>query len=74
MMMSEATGRDEIPAADADKTPGLKGRVKRMKSIASYKPLSRGQALIEFSLVLPVLFLLIVNVVNFGGSFTPGSR
>src|SRR3954471_20197737 len=26
-----------------------------------------GQALIEFALVLPLLFLLIVNVVNFGG-------
>jgi Flp pilus assembly protein TadG len=28
---------------------------------------SRGQALIEFALILPLLFLLIVNVVNFGG-------
>src|SRR5437899_7182615 len=28
-----------------------------------------GQALIEFALVLPLLFLLIVNVVNFGGLF-----
>jgi Flp pilus assembly protein TadG len=28
---------------------------------------SRGQALIEFALVLPLLFLLIVNVINFGG-------
>lgn len=28
---------------------------------------SRGQALIEFALVLPVLFLLVINVVNFGG-------
>ncbi|HJT89659.1 MAG TPA: TadE/TadG family type IV pilus assembly protein [Bryobacteraceae bacterium] len=27
----------------------------------------RGQALVEFALVLPLLFLLIVNVVNFGG-------
>jgi Flp pilus assembly protein TadG len=26
-----------------------------------------GQALIEFALILPLLFLLIVNVVNFGG-------
>ena len=30
---------------------------------------SRGQALIEFALILPILFLLIVNVVNFGGMF-----
>ena len=28
---------------------------------------SSGQALIEFALVLPLLFLLIVNVINFGG-------
>src|SRR2546426_7791946 len=28
-----------------------------------------GQALIEFGLVLPLLFLFIVNVVNFGGFF-----
>ena len=28
---------------------------------------SRGQALIEFALILPLLFLLIVNVINFGG-------
>lgn len=30
---------------------------------------SRGQALIEFALSLPLLLLLIVNVVNFGGFF-----
>jgi Flp pilus assembly protein TadG len=30
---------------------------------------SEGQALIEFALILPLLFLLIVNVVNFGGFF-----
>src|SRR5690348_15815728 len=29
----------------------------------------RGQALVETKLVLPLLFLLIVNVVNFGGLF-----
>ena len=29
----------------------------------------RGQALIEFALILPLLFLLVVNVVNFGGLF-----
>src|SRR3954447_13902858 len=28
-----------------------------------------GQALIEFSLLFPLLFLLIANVVNFGGFF-----
>ena len=28
-----------------------------------------GQALIEFALVFPLLFLLIVNVINFGGMF-----
>lgn len=31
------------------------------------KTSSRGQALIEFALVLPMLFLLVINVVNFGG-------
>ncbi len=30
---------------------------------------AQGQALIEFALVLPLLFLLILNVVNFGGLF-----
>ncbi len=30
---------------------------------------AHGQALLEFALVLPLLFLLIVNVVNFGGMF-----
>jgi hypothetical protein len=30
---------------------------------------SQGQALIEYILVLPLVFLLIVNVVNFGGFF-----
>lgn len=30
---------------------------------------NRGQALIEFILVLPMLFLLILNLVNFGGFF-----
>ncbi len=30
---------------------------------------TRGQSLIEFALVVPVLFLLILNVVNFGGFF-----
>jgi Flp pilus assembly protein TadG len=30
---------------------------------------SEGQALIEFALVLPMVFLLIVNTVNFGGFF-----
>jgi hypothetical protein len=29
----------------------------------------RGQALLEFALVLPLLLLLIINVVNFGGLF-----
>ena len=38
----------------------LNGRIRR-------RTLDRGQALIEFALVLPVLFLLVINVVNFGG-------
>ncbi len=34
-------------------------------------PRSRGagQSLVEFALVLPLLFLLIVNAINFGGFF-----
>jgi len=30
---------------------------------------SRGQALIEYALILPLVFLLIVNLINFGGFF-----
>src|SRR5207248_2025183 len=30
---------------------------------------NRGQALVEYALILPLIFLLIVNVVNFGGFF-----
>jgi hypothetical protein len=30
---------------------------------------AKGQALVEFALILPLLFLLIVNAVNFGGFF-----
>jgi hypothetical protein len=37
-----------------------------MKTIPKRMRTRRGQALIEFSLVLPLLFLLIVNVINFG--------
>jgi Flp pilus assembly protein TadG len=40
-----------------------------MKPIKNRRELSRGQALIEFALVLPLLFLLIVNVINFAGFF-----
>src|ERR1019366_2241791 len=38
-----------------------------MKPIPKSHRSSSGQALIEFALILPLLFLLIVNVVNFGG-------
>src|ERR1019366_4227819 len=31
---------------------------------------NKGQALIEFALILPLLFVLVVNVVNFGGLFS----
>jgi Flp pilus assembly protein TadG len=37
-----------------------------MKPIPKRMRTRSGQALIEFSLVLPLLFLLIVNVINFG--------
>ena len=35
----------------------------------SRQQFTEGQALIEFALLLPLLFVLIVNVVNFGGFF-----
>ena len=37
-----------------------------MRPIPKRMRTRKGQALIEFSLVLPLLFLLIVNVINFG--------
>lgn len=40
---------------------------KAMRAILSKRRSSPGQALIEFALILPLLFLLIVNVINFGG-------
>src|SRR5665811_2013729 len=42
-------------------------RHRRMKPIPKRHRSSSGQALIEFALILPLLFLLIVNVINFGG-------
>jgi Flp pilus assembly protein TadG len=38
-----------------------------MKRSSSRRRCSGGQALIEFALVLPLLALLVINVVNFGG-------
>ena len=38
-----------------------------MKPIPKRTRTRSGQALIEFSLMLPLLFLLVVNVINFGG-------
>jgi len=40
-----------------------------MKFRLSPKPRHAGSSLVEFALLLPLLFLLIVNVVNFGGFF-----
>jgi Flp pilus assembly protein TadG len=42
---------------------------KRLKSFLNRATETKGQALIEFALSLPLLFLLILNVVNFGGFF-----
>ena len=39
------------------------------KRFLSHLPAAHGQALIEYILLLPLIFLLIVNVVNFGGFF-----
>jgi Flp pilus assembly protein TadG len=38
-----------------------------VKSAGSTRQPRKGQVLLEFALVLPLMFLLIVNVVNFGG-------
>lgn len=38
-----------------------------MQQISARKRSKSGQALLEFALILPLLFLLIINVVNFGG-------
>jgi Flp pilus assembly protein TadG len=40
-----------------------------MKPIKNRRELSRGQALVEFALMLPLMLILIVNVVNFAGFF-----
>ena len=46
-----------------------RGRADRMKRVrhSSGSGASAGEALIEFALILPMVFLLIVNAVNFGG-------
>ncbi|HWB33615.1 MAG TPA: TadE/TadG family type IV pilus assembly protein [Acidobacteriaceae bacterium] len=42
---------------------------KQLQSFFSRLGETKGQALIEYILVLPMLFLLVLNVVNFGGFF-----
>jgi Flp pilus assembly protein TadG len=46
--------------------------MKRLKAFDRFSqrfPRNQGQALIEYVLMLPLIFLLIVNAVNFGGFF-----
>ena len=50
-----------LPAEAIDK--------KQLQSFLSRVLDTKGQALVEYILILPVLFLLIINVVNFGGFF-----
>jgi Flp pilus assembly protein TadG len=40
-----------------------------MKPVSASRSRSHGQALIEFMLIFPMLFLLIVNAINFGAFF-----
>ena len=40
-----------------------------MKPVSASRSRSKGQALIEFMLIFPMLFLLIVNAINFGAFF-----
>jgi hypothetical protein len=40
-----------------------------MKPVSASRSRSRGQALIEFMLIFPMLFLLIANAINFGAFF-----
>jgi Flp pilus assembly protein TadG len=59
--------RDDYPAQEADlKT--FKGFIKNLQA-DNHLHAQSGQALIEYILLLPMVFLLVVNIVNFGGFF-----
>jgi Flp pilus assembly protein TadG len=59
--------RDDHPAKEADMKT-LKSFIKNLHADNNLHAQS-GQALIEYILLLPMVFLLVVNVINFGGFF-----
>jgi Flp pilus assembly protein TadG len=70
----------ETPGSRGDKTFGaagvdrktFRGFLKRLRNgngTANHEKSDKGQALIEYVLMLPFIFILIVNAVNFGGFF-----
>jgi Flp pilus assembly protein TadG len=58
---------DNFSAREADMKI-FKGFFKRLRGDIQLRA-ERGQALVEYILLLPIVFLLIVNIVNFGGFF-----
>ena len=63
-----------LPEKDTDlrNLPGMPAPMinkTRLKSFIDRATETKGQALMEYILLLPVLFLLIVNLLNFGGFF-----
>jgi Flp pilus assembly protein TadG len=63
----KAGGQEDRMAETGEMTEGKRQPGRRKRPAGKMSRSSSGQALIEFALVLPLLFLLIVNVVNFGG-------
>lgn len=64
LVLPEKNGRDltrEVLPGGADRKT-FRHFLKRLRE-------NRGQALIEYALILPLVFLLIVNLINFGGFF-----
>jgi Flp pilus assembly protein TadG len=59
--------RDDYPAQEADMKT-FKGFIKSLQADNNFRA-QAGQALIEYILLLPMVFLLIVNIINFGGFF-----
>lgn len=58
---------DNFSAKEADMKI-FKGFFKRLRADIQLRA-ERGQALVEYILLLPIIFLLMVNIVNFGGFF-----
>ena len=66
---TEHEGKSAVRGASGDESRSLTAGRKAIASFLQRVKESKGQSLIEFILVLPVVFLLIVNLVNFGGFF-----